>query len=99
MTDTAKRPVCFGDLERVFPKAVDGLRHTPTSCMICKDKVECLRSAMAGSDGLLVREEVTDRAYASGMISFFERWSQKKEFQRRKKRICDTKKGGDHEDD
>lgn len=33
---------------------------------------------MAGKEGLKVRGEHTDRAYASGTIGFFERWAQKK---------------------
>jgi hypothetical protein len=33
---------------------------------------------MADKSGLTVREELVDRAYASGMVGFFERWSRKK---------------------
>jgi hypothetical protein len=42
-----------------------------------------LRSAMAGADGVKVREEIVDRAYDSGMMSFLERWSKKKDLKRR----------------
>lgn len=80
--DKAKYPLCFGDLEKVFPKGKNGLRNSPEKCTVCVFKVDCLRSAMEGKNGLLVREEVVDRAYASGLISFFERWSKKKEIQR-----------------
>lgn len=80
--DNTKYPPCFGTLEEVFPKGKNGLRNSPDKCMICVFKVDCLRSAMTGKNGLVVREEVVDRAYASGLISFFERWSKKKEIQR-----------------
>jgi hypothetical protein len=71
---------CFGDLESVFPVALDGLRHTPEPCMLCPDKTICLKAAMEGTDGLKVREETLSRAYESGMIGFLERWSRKKGF-------------------
>ena len=64
------KPACFGNLEIVFPKTDDGLRHSPESCMPCFYKTECLKKAMAGKDGLKVKEEQTDRAYASGTIGF-----------------------------
>ena len=73
-----KYPPCFGDLETVFPEGEEGLRHTPESCMICCYKTQCLRKAMVEKGGITVREEMVDRAYASGMLGFFERWSRKK---------------------
>lgn len=78
------RPGCFGDLDTVFPKAEGGLRQTPDTCLQCRCRVECLRDAVTGVKGLVVREEVVDRAYSSGLISFWERWSRKKDVQRRK---------------
>jgi len=72
-------PLCFGDLNTVFPEGGDGLRYSPETCLKCAVKTECLRSAMKGSQGLHVREATVDRAYSSGMMSFFERWSKKKE--------------------
>jgi hypothetical protein len=78
-----KHPDCFGHLETVFPKGGEDLRNTPETCLECVYKTACLRSAMEGSDGLKVREEIVDRAYRSGILSFFQRWSQKKDFQRR----------------
>jgi hypothetical protein len=71
-------PPCYGDLEQVFPMGEEGLRQTPASCMPCDCKTACLRKAMADGGGLNVREELVDRAYASGMVGFFERWSRKK---------------------
>ncbi len=73
-----KYPYCFGKLEEVFPKGADDLRHTPESCQVCIYKTRCLRSALAGREGLAVREEKVDRAYEAGMIGFFDRWSRKK---------------------
>ncbi len=73
-----KTPPCFGDLETVFPNGSEGLRQTPEPCMICCYKTACLRKAMADKGGITVRQEMVDRAYASGMVGFFERWSRKK---------------------
>ena len=73
-----KFPPCYGILDRVFPMGKDGLRHSPESCMPCSYKTECLRKAMAEKGGITVKEEIVDRAYASGKVSFFERWSRRK---------------------
>lgn len=62
----------------------EGLRETPESCMVCYCKTECLRTAMQGEAGDQVREEKVDRAYAAGMMGFFERWSRKKALQKRR---------------
>lgn len=79
-------PVCFGELETVFPKGKDGLRNTPESCLPCLHKTECLKSAIEKPGGLKVKEEIVDRAYESGMMSFFERWSKKKILRRKLKK-------------
>jgi len=78
-----KYPICFGELDVVFPKAEKGLRDTPETCLACLHKTACLRSALEGSDGFKVREEFIDRAYTSGHIHFLERWSKKKDLQRK----------------
>jgi len=84
MKDTIEKyPRCFGKLDTVFPKGESGLRESPEKCILCIFKVKCLRSAMEGTEGLRVQEEVVDRAYSSGMISFWKRWSKKKIIQRR----------------
>lgn len=92
--DDLELPDCFGILDEVFPKCADGLRHTPDRCLHCSRKVDCLREAVSGPDGMRVREEVIDRAYRNGAISFFERWSKKKYFHSRltKKSIKTQKK-------
>ncbi|MGD8982342.1 MAG: hypothetical protein PVF42_12180 [Desulfobacterales bacterium] len=81
-----KYPKCFGELETVFPKTKDGLRNTPEACLDCCHKTACLRSAMRGAGGVKVREEIVDRAYDSGMMSFLERWSKKKQLKRKLKK-------------
>ncbi len=92
-----EHPYCFGKLDIVFPMGKDGLRHTPETCFVCFYKTECLRTAMKHHDGLKVREECVDRAYNSGIMSFFERWSRKKELHRK---MTETrKKGNTHEND
>ena len=88
MTQKKKEyPYCFGKLDNVFPLAKDGLRHTPESCMVCFCKTECLREAVKGPDGIKVEEERVKRAYGSGTISFFERWS-KRNLWSAKKRVA-----------
>lgn len=79
-----ERPYCYGKIECVFPMGTRGLRETPESCMICYCKTECLRSAMQGEAGAQVREERVDRAYAAGIMGFFERWSRKKALRQRR---------------
>jgi hypothetical protein len=81
-----KFPPCYGDLETVFPEGEKGLRQTPESCMPCSYKTECLRKAMSEKGGITVRQEMVDRAYASGMVGFFERWSRKKALNALKRR-------------
>jgi hypothetical protein len=77
-------PECYGNLEKVFPEGSDGLRQSPPLCMACVFKSECLRDAMSKNDGLKVQEKNVDRAYDSGMIGFFSRWSRKKELHRKR---------------
>jgi hypothetical protein len=85
MTQRKKEyPYCFGKLDIVFPLGKDELRHTPESCMVCFCKTECLREAVKGPEGIQVHEERVERAYNSGTISFFERWSRKKTIAREK---------------
>ena len=84
MIKTEKKcPDCFGDLETVFPKGEDGLRNTPGTCLPCPHKTPCLRTAVSGPEGHHVRHEMIDRAYDSGRMTFWERWSKKKELDRK----------------
>jgi hypothetical protein len=79
-------PVCFGDLQTVFPMRSDGLRVTPVSCLQCIHKTPCLRTALGKRSGYSVREEMLERAYRGGVIGFFQRWSQKKSIHRMKQK-------------
>jgi hypothetical protein len=80
-----KKPNCFGILENVFPKTKSGLRETPESCLLsCQLKTKCLRAAITKSpEAAKVQEERVDEAYDAGMLSFFERWSRKKQLKRK----------------
>lgn len=80
------KPECFGQLEMVFPRGADGLRHSPPLCMACVFKTECLRTAMQQPEGLEVESERVDRAYESRTINFFQRWSKKKQLAKEKDR-------------
>ncbi len=87
MIDTKEKlPYCYGKLEEVFPQGEDRLRHVPESCLVCIYKTRCLRDAMAGTEGLLVKEEKVDRDYEAGMIGFLDRWSRKKALHKKRKK-------------
>lgn len=73
-----KTQPCFGVLDRVFPLGAEGLRESPVSCLACDEKTACLRAALEGSEGWKAAEEKVDRAYASGHLGFFGRWSRRK---------------------
>jgi hypothetical protein len=93
-----KMPPCFAELDTVFPRGKHGLRETPENCLVCSHKTACLRTVLEGVNGLKVREELLDRAYASGKISFLERWSQKKDLKRRiREKIREQSRGGNDE--
>lgn len=93
MTDeTPTAPDCFGDLDVVFPISDDGLRASPAACLACDRKTACLAAALKRAAGLAMQEERVDQAYASGMIGFFQRWSRKKDLQRRRRRAPVKKK-------
>lgn len=78
-----EHPNCFGDLDIVFPMNENGLRMSPETCLACEHKTICLRDALQNSQkGHDVKHEHVDRAYESGMIGFWERWSRKKSLNR-----------------
>jgi len=47
------------------------------------DFADIIRVNKTIKEGLKVKEEMVDRAYNSGMIGFFKRWSDKKDFHRK----------------
>lgn len=81
--DGADRPYCFGILENVFPMGAEGLRASPERCVPCIYKTVCLQTAMQETEGLKVKSELVDRAYAAGMMGFIERWSRRKGLHRK----------------
>lgn len=84
MTHQDDLPDCFGDLEKVFPMGPKGLRETPEECFYhCPVKTKCLQQALATKNGIQVEEEVIERSTKAGAITFFERWSRKKQAYRR----------------
>ncbi len=79
------KPDCYGELTKVFPMTETGLRATPHYCRYeCMYKTECLRTALVTSNGRNVEEELLKRGSKAGTIGFFERWSRKKQLNRRK---------------
>ena len=78
MSGRSGHPPCFSRMEKVFPRADDGLRKTPETCFECIHKTVCLKQAIAGRQGLLLKEELIDRAYKAGRMNLLQRWSRKK---------------------
>jgi hypothetical protein len=82
-----EKPECFGDLEKVFPMTGSGLRETPEKCFqTCPLKTQCLKQAIKSGQGARLEEEMIQRGSKSGTISFFERWSRKKQLHRKTKK-------------
>lgn len=86
MDDTKETlPDCFGNLEKVFPMTDSGLRQTPDECFYyCAVKTRCLKKALGTPKGDKVEEELIERGSKAGVINFFERWSRKKQLNRKK---------------
>lgn len=76
------RKDCFGILDKVFPMGERGLREVAAECSGCREKIECLRAAMATEEGLELRTDLLDRAAAAGLVSRLQRWSRKKTLSR-----------------
>ncbi len=85
MSNQNTKPDCYGDLQKVFPMTEIGLRETPHFCRYeCSHKTECLKKALLTSKGRGVEEELLERGSKAGNIGFFERWSRRKQLNRRK---------------
>jgi hypothetical protein len=63
-----------------------GLREVVPQCLECPERVECLRAALDSPDGIVVKEEMVDRAAESGMVGRIRRWSDKKHLNRQMKK-------------
>ncbi|MDD9303663.1 MAG: hypothetical protein HUK40_15500 [Desulfobacter sp.] len=88
MSDKEDLPDCFGNLEKVFPMGANGLRQTPEDCFFhCPVKTRCLQQAMGTKGGVQVEEEIIERSTKAGAMTFFERWSRKKQAHRRSQKI------------
>ncbi|MCF8070306.1 MAG: hypothetical protein K9L30_17120 [Desulfobacterales bacterium] len=85
-----QKPECFSCLDKIFPMGENDFRSTPVSCEPCPYKLECLKAAIDGPDGLKLKEEYIDRAYKSGLIGFVERWAKKKAIRRKMKQYKNT---------
>ena len=87
MSRSDEKPDCFGQMEKVFPMTDSGLRQTPEKCFNhCLLKTKCLRQAMTTKDAVAVEEEIIERGSKTGAISFFERWSRKKQIHRKQQK-------------
>ena len=73
---------CYGILESVFPKGDQGVRQVPLDCFECPDRVSCLKDAINTKEGLEMKAQLLVRAEKGGLISRFQRWSQKKQISR-----------------
>ena len=76
------RKECFGTLDRVFPVGESGMREVMSGCFECDDKVECLRTALATSEGFEFREDLLEKRSVGGFIGAIRRWSEKKTLNR-----------------
>lgn len=73
---------CFGILDRVFPMGESGMREVMSACFECDDRVECLRAALATSEGFDFREDLLEKRSAGGFLGVIRRWSEKKTLSR-----------------
>jgi len=80
--DIKNEKECFGILEKVFPVAESGMREVVPECFDCDDRVECLKTALATSEGLGYREQLLEERSAGGFIGRIRRWSEKKTLSR-----------------
>lgn len=69
---------CYGILERVFPVGEREMREVVPECFDCDDRVECLKAALATSEGLGYREDLLEERSSGGFIGLIRRWSEKK---------------------
>lgn len=73
---------CFGVLNEVFPPGKNGLREITPGCFQCPERTSCLRAALYTREGLEMKSEILERAAEKGLVSRFQRWSQKKQLHR-----------------
>ncbi len=72
----ALKPDCFADIDTVFPRRPDGLRESPSRCLACGLKVECLKAALSSPEGAGVERGGLARNTAVGrVLKGYRRWS------------------------
>jgi hypothetical protein len=79
------RPICYGQLDTVFPLTESGLREIPDECRACGMDHDCLKLALKTPEG---RRFLAERAGASSagsqeespsaVVGFLKRWSDRK---------------------
>ena len=74
--------VCFGVLDKVFPKGKEGLREVVPACFQCPERTPCLRAALSTKEGLEMRAKNLERVEEGGWIGGLKRWSLKKALSR-----------------
>lgn len=77
-----EKKACYGILDKVFPYGKEGLRAVPSGCLVCPERLSCLKTAIGTKQGLAMRSENLKRIPATGMLGRIKRWSQKKELSR-----------------
>ena len=89
---TGNQKECFGILDKVFPMVDQDLRQIAPACFDCTDRIGCLKSALDTEKGLEFRANVMDRFPATGLAGRLRRWSDKKDLDRRLKKVKGNKK-------
>jgi hypothetical protein len=87
----AQKKECFGILNRVFPVGESGMREVMPECFDCDDRVECLKKALATSEGLGYREDLLEERSCGGFVGLIRRWSKKKTLSRLREREREKK--------
>jgi hypothetical protein len=88
------RPICFGQIDTVFPVAESGLREIPDACRECGLDHDCLRMALQSPEGRRFLAEKTGQGHGaargddspSPVAGFLKRWSDRKLASRKRRR-------------
>lgn len=88
------RPICFGQIDTVFPVAESGLREIPDACRECGLDHDCLRMALQSPEGRrFLAEKIRQNQggdpgddQSSSVVGFLKRWSDRKLASRKRPR-------------
>jgi len=72
------QPSCFAQLDTVFPMGAQGLREVSSGCWDCGQRVECLKAAVAGGQGLTEELARREERAVGGVSGFLRRWNRLK---------------------